>query len=359
MSQLFDIIAMEIASAKAIAFERFMQLALYCPEYGYYEREEDRIGQGGDFHTSVSVGRLFGELLAARFGGWLSSLDPPAGGKSLVLLEAGAHRGDLAADILSFYQRTNPSLFEKIEYWIVDPSASRRAWQARRLESFENRVRWFDQWPPDPICGVVFSNELLDAMPVRRVGWDSSQHHWFEFGVALDNGRFVWARLPGIVPAPLELPDSLLDLLPDGFVTEVSPAAQEWWSRAARALEQGWLMTCDYGLDALQFFTPERREGTLRSYFQHRMVADVLAQPGKQDITAQVNFSALQQAGELSGLKTGFTGSQEQFLVQILRDTEAGALAFEPWTPPRIREFKTLTHPQHFGRSFRVLVQQR
>ena len=350
---------MEMANAKAIAFERFMQLALYCPEYGYYEKEEDRIGRGGDFHTSVSVGPVFGELLAARFGAWLSGLKPEAEGKPLVLLETGAHRGHLAADILGFFQAHHPCLFERLEYWIVDPSPARRRWQAEVLKSFAPRVRWFEDWPATPFSGVVFSNELLDAMPVRRLGWDAAQKAWFEFGVGFENGRFVWTRLPGHVPAPVDLPEPVLNILPDGFATEISPAAEQWWHRAARCLESGWLATCDYGLNALEFFTPERRDGTLRSYFQHRMVTDVLDQPGRQDITAQVNFTRLREAGERAGLRTFFDGSQEQFLVEILQETETGTLAFKRWTPQRIRELKTLTHPQHFGRSFRVLAQKR
>lgn len=350
---------MEIASAKAIAFERFMQLALYCPDYGYYEKEEDRIGRAGDFHTSVSVGRVFGELLAARFAAWLDGLEPQAQGKPLVLLEAGAHRGRLAADILGFYQKTHPRLLEQLEYWIVDPSPARRQWQTELLKPFGPRVRWFEDWPATAFKGVVFSNELLDAMPVRRLGWDAAQKAWFEFGVGFKDERFVWTRLPGYVPAPFDLPESLLSILPDGFATEISPAAEQWWGRAARSLESGWLVTCDYGLDTLDFFTPERRDGTLRSYFEHRMVTDVLDQPGLQDITAQVNFTRLREAGERAGLTTCFDASQEQFLVEILKDIETGALAFQNWTPQRIRELKTLTHPQHFGRSFRVLAQKR
>jgi SAM-dependent MidA family methyltransferase len=286
-------------------------------------------------------------------------LETKTNGTPLVLLEAGAHRGQLASDILGFYQKNHPRLLEKLEYWIVDPSPVRRRWQTELLKPFEPQVRWFEEWPSKSFSGVVFSNELLDAMPVRRLGWDAAQKAWFEFGVGFENGRFVWTRLPGAVAAPCDLPGSLLSILPDGFATEISPAAEHWWSRAARSLESGWLVACDYGLDALDFFTPERREGTLRSYFQHRMVTDVLYQPGRQDITAQVNFTRLRESGEWVGLRTSFDASQEQFLVEILQDIESGALAFETWTPQRIRELKTLTHPQHFGRSFRVLAQKR
>jgi SAM-dependent MidA family methyltransferase len=147
----------------------------------------------------------------------------------------------------------------------------------------------------------------------------------------------------------------LLEVLPDGFTIELCPAAQQWWARMAKCLKTGYLLTFDYGLETEEFFQPHRAQGTLRSYSQHRLVADVLANPGQQDITAMVDFTAVRTAGENAGLKTVANETQARFLtriVQELRPTDAAG-----WPPKKIRQFHTLTHPEHMGRAFRVLVQ--
>jgi SAM-dependent MidA family methyltransferase len=151
----------------------------------------------------------------------------------------------------------------------------------------------------------------------------------------------------------------LLDVLPDGFTVEISPAAEQWWREAASVLESGRLVTLDYGLTADEFFAPERRAGTVRAYCHHRSGGDVLAHPGEQDITAHVNFTAIQAAGESSGLRTEAFLTQAQFLTGIAARIWKGGASFGEWTPERTRQFQTLTHPEHLGQSFRVLVQSR
>jgi SAM-dependent MidA family methyltransferase len=151
--------------------------------------------------------------------------------------------------------------------------------------------------------------------------------------------------------------DKLLEVLPDGFTTEVCPAAEEWWRLASSALECGRLAAVDYGLIAEEFFVPERIDGTTRAYHRHRSSSEVLANPGEQDITAHVNFTAIRAAGETAGLRTDTLLSQAQFLTAIAARTWKEGSSFGAWTPERTRQFQTLTHPEHLGRSFRVLVQ--
>ncbi len=200
-------------------------LALYCPIYGYYEKEEDNIGRRGDYYTSVSVGSLFGELLAFQFAEWLEEvpgwgatgrvLGPDgkasAGTEVMRVVEAGAHEGGWPADVLGWLRQHRPALFERLGYWIVEPSDRRRAWQERKLGEFGPKVRWVrdlagltaraDSEPRVPhsagVRGIIFSNELLDAMPVHRLGWDAKQRGWFEWGVTLRAGQFVWTRMAG------------------------------------------------------------------------------------------------------------------------------------------------------------------
>jgi SAM-dependent MidA family methyltransferase len=365
MTRLEELIRREIQPAGCISFARFMELALYCPELGYYERADQPIGKQADYYTSVSVGPLFGELLAFQFADWLEAVPDRAG----QIVEAGAHDGALAADILGWLRVRRPALLQGLEYWIVEPSQRRQTWQRTRLENFAGSVRWFKSIEalPKGVNGVIFSNELLDAMPVRRFVWDKATARWLEQGVGWDGGRFVWCRLPSEVPdlpaalidGGLVLPPEVLEALPDRFTVDLSPAAAAWWRRAAETLRAGQLLTFDYGLTAEQLIAPERRQGTLRAYFRHRVASNPLANVGAQDLTAHVNFTQLQRAGEAAGLKTGGLAPQAQFLTEIAKRTWAPGAKFGEWTGARVRQFQTLTHPEHLGRAFRVLLQRR
>ena len=389
MNELIEIIRREISTRGIVSVARFMELALYCPLYGFYEQESDTIGRRGDYYTNVSTGRLFGELLAFQFVEWIES---ESGAQNEAhrnesgawqIVEAGAHDGRLAKDILAWLRFWRPEVFEEIEYWIVEPSLRRQKWQQETLSDFAPRVRWFadlqssraqtamvesnwrwggGEWKSPPVRGVIFSNELLDAMPVHRFGWDARGRKWFEWGVAASGDRFVWARLPETPDAARlapRAPAELLNVLPDGYTIELCPMAEEWWRSAALALGCGRLLTIDYGLTAEEALRPERRNGTLRAYHRHHPSRDVLENPGEQDITAHVNFSTLQAVGESAGLKTNGLFTQPQFLTKIAERVWKAGGRWGEWTPEKTRQFQTLVHPEHLGRSFRVLVQSR
>ena len=359
----------ETGTGGILSFARFMELALYCPVYGFYEKEKDTVGRAGDFYTNVSVGSLFGELLAFQFAEWLES-EVRSQKSEVRIIEAGAHDGQLAKDILSWLQLQRPELFGQIEYWIIEPSARRQEWQKEALKHFAPRVRWFTDFENlklnsdkaragtqnSKLSGIIFSNELLDAMPVHRLGWDANQRTWFEWGVAVEGERFVWAKIHN---STFKIQDSELEaVLPDGYTIEINPAAEHWWCEAASALNRGRLVAIDYGFTASELFSPARTNGTLRSYRAHHHAENVLANPGEQDITAHVNFAAIQAVGEKAGLKTESLISQPQFLTRIVERISKTDPAFE-WTPSRTRQFQTLTHPEHLGRAFRVLVQSK
>jgi SAM-dependent MidA family methyltransferase len=377
---LSQIIRTETAASGVLPFARFMELALYCPIHGYYEKQKDNVGRGGDFITSVSTGRLFGQLLAFQFAEWLEELHSSLATRhsSLRLIEAGAHDGKLAADILTWLQENRPELFSRLEYCLVEPSARRQDWQRETLKPFAPRVLWFNDFENlslvtrhSSLAGIIFTNELLDAFPVHRYGWDAKNKKWFEWGVAVEGGKFVWARCSdslgqlsgervgerGALPSSIfHLPSSFLEVLPDGYTIETSPAAENWWREAARILERGKLVTIDYGFAGDEQFSPGRMNGTLRAYFRHHVSDDLLDNVGEQDLTAHVNFSAIQNAGEAAGLKTEFFGAQSKFLTEILKAQSAipnSQFAISP------RQFQTLTHPEHLGHAFRVLVQAR
>jgi len=364
MSQLAERLRQEIARRGPIPFSEFMRLALYCPEIGYYERAT--VGRRGDFYTNVSVGPLFGQLLAFQFAEWLEQLPVDR----VQVVEAGAHDGTLAKDILTWLRHRRPTLSARLDYWILEPSARRQNWQRKTLEHFAGRVSWFSEWksiPAEGVMGIVFSNELLDAFPVRRFGWEAKEYRWFEWGVDNHAGQFSWTRLTtGTASLPselqstsLDLSDALLALLPDGFTIEVAPEAVSWWCQAATTLCGGKLLTLDYGVTSEEWIRPERTNGTLRAYRKHAIAPDPLADPGEQDLTAHVNFTSLQRAGEAAGLRTEALLSQPQFLT---RNAERIWLELPPgqtWLAEQTRQFQTLTHLDHLGRAFRVLVQGR
>jgi SAM-dependent MidA family methyltransferase len=366
---LSEIIGREAAQRGVLPFARFMELALYCPVHGYYETKTDNPGRQGDYYTSVGVGELFGQLLAFQFAEWLETLNSQP--STLNLVEAGAHDGRLAKDILAWLQLKRPKLFGQIEYWIIEPSACRQEWQKETLKDFAPRVRWFAGFQSllqesagrsslatrhPPLHGIIFSNELLDALPVHRLGWDAQNKKWFEWGVAVDGEKFVWARIQSSALSPQ--PSALESVLPDGYTIEICPAAESWWREAAQVLGRGKLLTIDYGFTADGLFSPSRMHGTLRAYYRHHVSDDLLANVGEQDLTAHVNFSTIQAAGETAGLKTEIFSMQSQFLTQILGKASKDD-SFGEWTSAQARQFQTLTHPEHLGRAFRVLVQSR
>jgi SAM-dependent MidA family methyltransferase len=206
------------------------------------------------------------------------------------------------------------------------------------------------------INGVVFANELLDAMPVHVFRWNAAAQRWDEVGVGLKDGLLISVSLANPSIEPLKLPEELLSILPDGYTVEISPAAVQWWRDAASVLVKGKLLTIDYGGPLEELLNPGRADGTLRGYLSHRVSDDVLAFPGEQDITAHVNLSEVRIAGERSGLKTEMFATQSQFLTAIARDMWQ---ARGSWPQDQVRQFQTLTHPEHLGRPFRVLVQSR
>jgi SAM-dependent MidA family methyltransferase len=274
----------------------------------------------------------------------------------------------LAADILRWTRERRRDVFDRLEYSIIEPSARRREWQRETLREFGETVKWISEISvlgktSPPTETILFSNELLDAMPVHRLGWDAQAQKWFEWGVTLEAGRFAWARMGDagnhVSHFAFHIPEieKLFGVLPDGFTTEISPRAEGWWREAAGVLKRGKLVAIDYGLNAEEFFVPERREGTLRSYQRHQLLGDVFADPGARDITAHVNFTALQNAGEAAGLRTEALVSQGKFLTQIAERSWKRPGVFGEWNANQLRQFQTLTHPEHLGRPFRVLIQ--
>ena len=351
ITQLSEIIFQRIEKKGAISFCEFMDLALYQPRHGYYADPFQRqLGRKGDFFTSVSVGDTFGRLLSHQIQKvWKKDFDAA---DDFVVVEQGAHNGQLARDILTH-------LDEKIEYRIIEPNEKIRTQQGMMADQTGLGHRL------NPVAsvgdaqakhGIFLCNELLDAFPVHLLVFQNSQ--WKERCVAAADGKFFWQDEP--------LPDELapftdeIGTVPDGYITEVCPAMRAWLCDCSELFsEQGRWWIIDYGHESPDYFSPLRKEGTLRCFHQHQAHDDPFSNIGETDITAHVNLTHLiQWAGE-AGLRLEQLTDQHHFLTHAakpwLLEVEKNAGDMDEETAQQIRQFQTLTHPSMMGQKFKVL----
>jgi SAM-dependent MidA family methyltransferase len=336
-----------------LPFTDFMATALYEPLIGYYARETRQIGRGGDFFTSVSVGPLFGELLARRYLREWRDLGSPARWR---IIECGAHDGSLAADILGTIARLDPPAFAALEYAIAEPLPRLQAAQREKLSPFLEQMRFIanaSELFADPLPGIAFGNELLDALPFHVIEWKADG--WQECRVAIgENGDFIWESThPTIDPRLLAALAPLGYDFPAGYRTEVRTNYRDFLEPLTRCLTAGLLLWPDYGFARPEYYHPDRTTGTLRTFSKHRAAEDPLATPGEIDITAHVDFTAVAETAFALGCQPTVFRNQGAWLTEIGRDW---LLSLEGQTPAaELRQFQTLTHPAHLGGSFHVL----
>lgn len=329
-----------------------METALYHPEAGYYARGPGNIGRAGDFFTSVSVGPVFGGLLARRFLGHFRESGNP---RRWRIIECGAHDGTLAKDVLAAIAVLDPSALEALEYVICEPLAALREVQQNRLADAGGRVRVIesaDELADRPLPGLAFGNEVLDALPFHVV-----EHHagcWHECRVTLgtDDG-LSWCVVPVSDPALQAALSPLGDRFPDGYRTEIRTNFQAFLGPLARALENPLMIWPDYGFARADFYQPDRRRGTLRTFNRHRAGDDPFESPGELDITAHVDFTAVAMAARTLGGTVIDFRNQGAWLTALARDWLI-AMDGHP-DPAKLRQFQTLTHPAHLGGAFQVI----
>jgi SAM-dependent MidA family methyltransferase len=358
MNSLEAVIRDRIARHGPLTFRDFMALALSDPAHGYYTTTSQRIGRAGDFYTSSSIAGHFGTLLAGQIEAIWQALGQPA---DFTVVECGAGTGDLAADILTALGTDAPDIMHHLRYVIDERSPAMRAAQAARLAAFPEQVRWqtLDELSGTPITGLIFSNELVDALPVHMLTCRRGQY--LEGLVSVSQGQLhlIWETptLPREFSAYLALGEIRLA---EDEQCEVALDALDWLTRAAAALARGYLITIDYGDTGSHL--SGRPTGTIRSFTRHRVSEDLLANPGQQDLTADVNFSALVNHGVRQGLRCVQLTRQADYLIQLgLLDRLAAATRPEDGREA-LRERLALKHflvPGGFGDRFKVLVQAR
>jgi SAM-dependent MidA family methyltransferase len=314
-----------------ITFAEFMELALYHPQHGYYGAARPKIGSRGDFFTASHLGADFGELLAEQVRQFWQALDCP---QPFTLVEMGAGQGLLAADLLGDLQRQCNGFLEQLDYVIVERSPIHIAEQQQQLQRLVDagaKIRWcgLDELPADSVTGCFFSNELVDALPVHQVVVQAGQLQ--EVFVTTEDR--TGTNEPGDrgfveVIAPLSTPlladyfqqigiDLLSGNYPDGYRTEVNLAALDWMETVAARLHRGYVLTIDYGYPSDRYYHPARSQGTLQCYYRHTHHGNPYVHLGEQDMTAHVDFTALQHQGERSGLQTVELTKQAAFLMRL------------------------------------------
>ena len=319
---LFDVLKDRLGQAPQgrITFADFMDLALYDPVGGYYATQAAAVGPQGDFVTSPHLSRDFGELLAVQLVELWHHLGQP---EPFTLVEMGAGQGIMAADMLAYLQTQVQDCFAVVDYRIVEKSPVLRHIQRKRLEPWVNRVTWCD-WADlaaDSVTGCCFSNELVDALPVHQVILTETGLQ--EIYVTLDEDSSTLKEVIGPLSTP-RLGDYFDRVgvdwakgYPLGYRTEAHLAALDWMTTVADVLHRGYLLTIDYGYPAERYYNPRRTQGTLQCYYQHAHHNAPYRYLGHQDITAHVNFTALERQGEQCGLSTLGLTQQAMFLMAL------------------------------------------
>src|SRR5688572_30132708 len=346
------------AAGGALPFSRFMELCLYAPGLGYYSAGATKFGAAGDFVTAPELGPLFAACIADAVAPVLQQLGPAAefveiGGGSGAFAEV-ALKKLLALDALP------------ARYAILEPSADLRERQRERLRThlspllFE-LVEWLDAPPQDAWDGVLFANEVIDALPTPRFSLRDGEV--FEEHVALDGeGRFVRVDRPAdaLLAAAVRHVERQLDApFVDGYRSELLPQLPYWLQAVMGGLQRGALLLVDYGHPRREYYQPQRSDGTLRAFRRHQLVDDVFAYPGLQDLTASVDFTALAEAGTHAGFDFSGYCSQASFLIgngleQNLAAAEARAHD-EAGRYKLRQEAKRLTLPGEMGERFQAM----
>lgn len=336
----------------AIAFHQFMQLALYAPEYGYYQSNQAKFGKQGDFVTAPELTSLFGKTVALQCQSILAQLTSPC------VLEFGAGTGRLCVDILQ--QLATTDCLPKT-YYILEVSAFLRQQQkklfAQEIPEYLPHIEWLDSWPTTPFSGVIIANEVLDAMPVHRflrtsdnilesmIFWDNNQNACVE--------KFSASQDPALI-------DYVSTHIPAHFApyySEVNLFIPGWFQACYQALQQGVILCFDYGFPRHEYYLPERNQGTIMCHYQHRTHPNPLIHIGEQDITAHVDFTHVAEAAHQAGFTVAGYTNQASFLVNvgILSLLEKISQSAQQHTN-NLQAVKKLLQPHEMGELFKVIA---
>jgi SAM-dependent MidA family methyltransferase len=343
-------IEQEIRARGPIPFSRYMELCLYDFEQGYYSRNAQQFGKAGDFYTSSDVHKVFGRLLARQFEEMWRALGSPA---NIELMELGPGRGLFAQDVLDWSEKKFPEFFQSLHYTLIEtsPALRERIGQTLSRHCNSGKAALYGDFSPGADT-ITFANEFFDALPVEILSSQGSLR------IDARDNRFVetWASAS---PAELEFLDRYsIHPEPDERV-EATLAAQDYMNRIAAKIQRGFFVAIDYGY-AREELLAGRHRGTVKAIRRHSISDNAYEAPGEQDISADVNFTALAAAAINQGMQTQKLVTQSQFLLGI-GEANQFADAFEECRLPQERakvalQLKHLVTPAGMGESFQVLI---
>jgi len=354
--QLRKLIREAIARSGGLPFIDYMQMCLYHPQHGYYMTPRKRIGKEGDFFTSSSVHRVFGQLIARQ----VAQVWELLGRQPMTVAEQGAGEGHLALDILDALADEAPQCYADIDYRLVEVSPVHRQRQQQLLSSHQARLSWCQLDELAGMRGCFISNELVDAFPVHLL---EKQDGELQEVFVVEHGDGFAEELRPPQNSALQDYFNWLGCGPlEGCRAEANLAGAEWMRQVARLMDRGLVLTVDYGYPAAELYAPFRSAGTLLCYHRHRSNDNPYRHVGCQDITSHVDFTALQKAGAEGGLETLCFGEQYRFLmglgfIELLMELQARET--DPHKAQQLRmTLKNLIMPEGgMGETFKVLVQ--
>jgi SAM-dependent MidA family methyltransferase len=352
-TELVQFIRETIRARGPQSFAWFMQQALYHPEHGYYSSGRCAIGRHGDYFTNVSVGPVFGQLLAVQFAEiWehVGKID------NFIIVEQGAHHGEFARDVLEFARTSRPDFFAALRYRIIEQFPVLQDRQSETLAKFEGKIEWRESIDAlELFTGLHFSNELLDAMPVHLIVSEETKTgstNWLEKFVTLNGDEFAFVD-QSIGNQKLRDHLEKLPARPASYETEVNLTSLGWIENVSRKLARGYVIIADYGYLRDEFYAPHRSRGTLQVRAQHRLLSSPFDEIGRADITAHVEWTSIAERAEACGLQVkGFT-DQHHFITGILSELPRDDL---PGDAKTTRALQTVLHPEMLGRTFQVLA---
>lgn len=353
-AQLHQLVLDVIKRDGAIGIDRYMQMALYQPGLGYYSAGAVKLGGDGDFVTASELGPLYATTVAKGLARPLLDLDRPD------IVELGGGSGVFCRDLLRALHTLGVL---PVRYRMVEPNASLRQAQTETLAELVGQldvtIEWLDRPPTEDWQGVLFANEVADALPVKRFRFNGMNAPVSEIVVDAENGQLVLAERAADEP----LQQAVLSLAqrceawPVGFQGEWCPSLQPWMASVLSGLRHGLALFVDYGDAQRQHYHRQRNEGTLRCFYRHRVHGDALLWPGAQDLTASVDFTALAHAVEAAGLTPSLYCTQAAFLLGCGIEAvfeEAYASADQPYAVAQ--QARSLLTPGQMGDVFKVLV---
>jgi SAM-dependent MidA family methyltransferase len=314
-AELLSRIRDEILVRGPIRFDRFMEMALYDPDHGYYRAPESAPGRTGDFITAPEAHPIFGATLAGQIVAFDSELGSPS---PFTIIEYGAGGGLLIRPLLAELRQQHPSLYERIQYTPVELNTSRLAELQAHLSEGGHGDCLQSKVPEGGVTGCIIANEFVDAFPVRRIV--RQEHALNEIHVAWNGDWFVEMTIPVDDPIVLEYLTRHQFELSNGDVIEIHPGIESWIHELERSLRNGFALIIDYGYPASELFADHRRHGTLKAYFQHGVSNEYYRGIGRQDLTAHVNFSELGWHAS----KHGFTLERIQAQAELLEQLGLG-----------------------------------